>query len=300
MRYDIQTLKAFIAIAEEGSIAAAATREHTVASGLSKRVAELEALCGTSLLNRHRRGVSLTPAGIEVVTHARQVISELHRLDSALSDYASGVRGQVRILANTSSIVQFLPDDFASFLKLHPTIKLDLEERTSEQTQKLMLAGNADIGIMVAHRPVDGLATLPYHRDRLVVLMPHGHTLARRKRVRFADTLAFDHVGLPRGSSLCEMLLQEAKKSDAPLKLRIQATSFEGLVLMVSAGLGIGVLPEGSVVPFLETRRVAARPLAEDWATRQLVIVTREGQPLTRVASILRDHLAASPGAAGR
>lgn len=292
MRHDLQTLRAFIAIAEEGSIAGAATREHTVASAISKRVAELEAHCGTSLLNRHRRGVSLTPAGLEVVSHARRVISELSRLDGALSDYATGVRGQVRILANTSAIVQFLPQDFASFLKNHPTVKLDLEERTSEQTHKMILAGHADIGVMVATAPVDGLLMRPYQKDRLVVLVPHGHALARRKRVRFADTLQFDHVGLPRGSSLCEMLLDEAKKLGAPLRLRIQATSFEGLVLMAAAGLGVGVLPEGSVAPFLETKRVVARPLAEDWATRQLVIVTREGQPSTRVAQMLADHLA--------
>lgn len=292
MRHDLQTLRAFVAIAEEGSIAGAAAREHTVASAISKRVAELEAHCGTSLLNRHRRGVSLTPAGLEVVSHARRVISELSRLDGALSDYATGVRGQVRILANTSAIVQFLPQDFASFLKNHPTVKLDLEERTSEQTYKMILAGHADIGVMVATGPVDGLLMRPYQKDRLVVLMPHGHALARRKHVRFADTLQFDHVGLPRGTSLCEMLLDEAKKLDAPLRLRIQATSFEGLVLMASAGLGVGVLPEGSVAPFLETKRVVARPLAEDWATRQLVIVTRDGQPATRVAQMLADHLA--------
>jgi DNA-binding transcriptional LysR family regulator len=293
MRFDIQTLKAFLAIAEEGSIAAAAAREHTVASAISKRVAEMEAHCGTGLLYRHRRGVSLTPAGAELVAHARRVIDELNRLDSALSDYASGVRGQVRLLANTSAIVQFLPADLAAFLKKHPTVKIDLEERTSDHIQKTVLDGLADIGIMVANRPLEGLNARPYRSDRLVVMMPPGHPLSRRKRIRFADTLAFDHVGLPRGTSLCETFLDEAGKLDKPLKLRIQATSFEGLVLMVSAGLGIGVLPEGSVVPFLEARRVVARPLAEPWAIRQLLVVTGEGRPMTRVARLLAEHLSA-------
>lgn len=291
MRYDIQTLKAFIAIAEEGSIARAAAREHTVASGISKRVVEMESACGTSLLYRHRRGVSLTPAGAEVVAHARRVVEELGRLDSVLSDHASGVRGQVRLLANTSAIVQFLPSDLASFLKIHPTAKIDLEERTSDQTQKMVLDGLADIGIMVANQPVENLISRPYHVDQLIAVMPHGHALSRRKKVRFVDTLAFDHVGLPRGSSLCELLLDEAKKLGIPVKLRIQATSFEGLVLMAAAGLGIGVLPEGSVIPFLEAKRVIARPLIETWATRQLIVVTRQDQPLTRVAKLLADHL---------
>jgi DNA-binding transcriptional LysR family regulator len=95
----------------------------------------MEAQPGTGLLYRHRRGVSLTPAGVELVAHARRVVAELSMLESAMSDYASGVRGQVRLLANTSAIVQFLPADVASFLNLHPTVKIDLGERTSEQTQ---------------------------------------------------------------------------------------------------------------------------------------------------------------------
>jgi DNA-binding transcriptional LysR family regulator len=291
MRFDIQTLKAFIAIADEGTIAGAAAREHTVASGISKRVAEMEADCGTTLLYRHRRGVSLTPAGAELVAHARRVIEELSRLDSSLSDYASGVRGQVRLLANTSAIVQFLPTDLAEFLKLHPTVKIDLEERTSDQTQKMILDGLADIGIMVAGPPVENLISRPYHSDQLVVMMPHGHPLCARKQVRFVDTLAFDHVGLPRGSSLCQLLVDEARKLDVHLRLRIQATSFEGLVLMISAGLGIGVLPEGAVIPFLETKRLIARPLLEKWATRNLVVLTRKDRPLARVAQLLADHL---------
>jgi len=294
MRHDLQTLKAFLAIADEGSIARAAARENTVASALSKRVAEMEAACGTALVTRHRRGVSLTPAGVELVTHARRVVDELGRLDLALGDYVSGVRGQVRLLANTSAIVQFLPSDIAAFLHRHATIKIDLEERTSDQVHKQVLDGLADIGIMAANRPIEALECRPYRADRLFVMMPKGHPLARHKTLRFAQTLDYDHVGLPRGTSLCEAMLSAAFELGRPLKLRMQATSFDGLRRMVAAQLGIGVLPEGSVVPFLAADNLVARPLAEPWARRQLMVVTRERGSLTRVAGLLADHLAAA------
>jgi DNA-binding transcriptional LysR family regulator len=294
MRYDIQTLKAFVAIAEEGTIAGAAAREHTVPSGISKRISEMEALCGTVLLNRHRRGVSLTPAGVELLAHAKRILDDLARLDTVLGDYASGVRGQVRILANTSAIVQFLPRDFASFIEKNPTVKLDLEERTSEETQKTLLAGLADIGIMVAFRPLEGLHFEPYREDRLVAIMPKAHPLALKKEVRFVDMLTYDQVGLPRGTSLCDMLTEQAKDSGIPLKLRIQATSFEGLVLMVSVGIGVAVLPEGSVIPLMKSLNVTARPLADKWARRQLVLVQRKDQELSGVARLLWEHLRGS------
>lgn len=298
MRHDLQTLKAFLAIADEGSIAQAAAREHTVASALSKRVAEMEAACGTALVTRHRRGVSLTPAGVELVTHARRVVDELGRLDLALGDYLSGVRGQVRLLANTSAIVQFLPADIAAFLHAHPSIKIDLEERTSDQVHKQVLDGLADIGVMAANRPIEALDCRPYRADRLFVMMPKGHPLARHKKLRFAQTLDYDHVGLPRGTSLCEAMLAAAFALGRPLKLRMQATSFDGLRRMVASDLGIGVLPEGSVVPFLAADGLVARPLAEPWARRQLMVVTRERGSLTRLAGLLADHLAAASPAA--
>lgn len=292
MRYDFQTLKAFIAIADEGSIAAAAARENTVASAISRRVAELEQACGTPLLHRHRRGVLLTSAGIELVAHARRVVNELERLDGSMADFATGVRGQVRLLANTSAIVQFLAADIAGFLERHPTVKIDLEERTSDQIQRLLLDGMADVGILVAARPVDRLVLQPYQGDQLQVMMRKGHPLARRRSIRFADTLAFDHVGLPRGSSLCEMLIDAAKALGQPLRLRIQATSFDGLRKMVSAGLGIGVLPQGSVLPYLEVEGLVARPLDEPWARRTLMVATRERHLMPRVARLLAEHLA--------
>ncbi|MBS0475269.1 MAG: LysR family transcriptional regulator [Proteobacteria bacterium] len=291
VRYDLQTLKGFLAVADEGSIARAAQRESTVPSALSKRLAELEHACGTALVTRHRRGVSLTPAGVELVAHARRIMDEIALMDSALGDYVSGARGQVRLLANTSAIVQFLPGDIADFLKLHPTIKIDLEERTSDQVQKLVQDGLADIGIMVAHRPVDALVCKPYRMDRLYVMMSAEHPLARHEALRFAETLDYDHVGLPRGSSLCESLLAAAYDAGKPLKLRMQATSFDGIRRMVAAGLGIGILPGGSVLPFCAVEGLVARPLREPWAERQLQVVTRERHTLTRVAALLANHL---------
>lgn len=300
MRYEIQTLRAFVAVAEEGSITSGAVRESTVASAVSKRISEMEQACGVSLITRHRRGISLTPAGVELLDHARRVLAELKRLDSTLSDFGSGARGQVRLLANTSSIVQFLPQDFASFIAVHPTVKLDLEECTSEETQRSVLAGLADLGILVSQNSIAGLKLEHYRHDRLVAVMPPQHPLAAAKRVRFADLLAYDHVGLPRNTSLCDMLVEEARKLDRPFKLRIQARSYEGLMSMVAAGIGLSLLPQGSVSPFIKARTVIARPLAESWAKRELLIATRVGHPLTAVASLLHEHLLASEARAGR
>src|SRR5690606_18767878 len=106
----------------------------------------------------------------------------------------NGVKGQVRLVANTSAIVQFLPQDLSSFLKLHPTVKIDLEEHTSESVHKMVAEGSADLGIMVPQRPQDGLDACRYRVDQLMVLMPPDHPLSRHTALRFSDTLEYDYV----------------------------------------------------------------------------------------------------------
>lgn len=291
MKYDIQTLRLFLTVAREGSIAGAAAKEHLVASAVSKRISDLEERIGAPLFYRHRRGVQLTLAGNELLVHATRVMTELSKLDGALSNYANGVKGQIRLVANTSAIVQFLPQDLSSFLKQHPTVKIDLEEHTSEAVHKMLADNAADLGIMVIQRPLDDLHACLYRVDELMVIMHPEHPLAGAASLRFADTLEFDFVGLPRGSSLCNTLIDAAETLGQSLRLRIQATSFDGLRRMAALGLGIGVLPRGSVEPFLEADGLSAVPLDETWARRELMLVSREPETLPMLGRLLHAHL---------
>lgn len=291
MKYDIQTLRIFLAVAREGSIARAAAAEHIVASAVSKRISDLESKIGTPLLYRHRRGVNLTLAGNELQAHASHIMAELARLDGALSNYANGIKGQIRLVANTSAIVQFLPQDLSHFLKRHPTVKIDLEEHTSEAVHKMLVDGAADLGIMVPQRPLEELHACLYRADQLMVLMPPDHPLAGRRSLRFADTLEYDYVGLPRGTSLCNTMVAAAEELGMSLRLRIQATSFDGLRRMAALGMGIGILPRGSVEPFLQTEGLIARMLDETWARRELMLVSKAPDTLARLPRMLHDHL---------
>jgi DNA-binding transcriptional LysR family regulator len=248
-------------------------------------------MCGTALLLRHARGALLTPAGLELVAHARNVVDELARLDQVLSDYSNGVRGHVRLVANATSIAMFLAQDIASFLRLHPTVKIDLTERSSAQVLRSVQDGSGDVGVALVSDPAESLVVQSYRDFRLVVVVPRRHPLARRKRVRFADTLDFDHVGLPRGNALSDALFRAAASEPKPLRLRIQATSLDDLRRLVAAGLGIGVLPGGSVTPFLQLDKVCAIALDEPWAMRELRVLTRERSTLLNMPRLFAEHL---------
>lgn len=291
MRFDLESLKAFVAVVEEGSLTAASERQHVVASAVSRRMSELEGDVGTSLLYRHSRGVAPTPAGETLYHHAKRLIDYLAQVSSELSEYAEGVRGHARIHVNISAMVQYLPSDLSSFLAKNPQIKIDLVEKTSDLVVRAVEAGATDVGICSATVPTGSLEVRPYRVDTLVLIVPRGHPLARRKHLRFEDTLPYDYVGLGYGTSIHQLASQIAERSGRHLKLRIQVSSFEGLRNMVSSGMGIGLLPKASVLPYLQTAALKMIELEEPWAIRPLCILCRDYEKLPVPSRLLIEHL---------
>lgn len=84
------------------------------------------------------------------------------------SDYAVGVRGHVRLFANTSTVIQFLPGDLANFLASNPNVRIGLEEALSDAIIQAVAVGREDIGIFADNAPADALHKLPYCKDQLV------------------------------------------------------------------------------------------------------------------------------------
>jgi DNA-binding transcriptional LysR family regulator len=291
MIIDPLSLKLFVAIVEEGTIAAAAEREHIAASALSKRISALEDHFRTPLLRRTNKGVVPTDAGMTLLQLARSVLHDLNDLHLQLSEYSSGVRGHVRLCANISSINQFLPAEIRSFMELHPQVHIHLEENVSEGIMKSVAESAADVGIVTIGTYRHDLEYFPYHSDQLIVITPKEHHLARRRLVSFRETLEFDYVGLPVGSALHNQILRAANELDRTLRLRIQVNSFDALCLMVEAGLGIGIVPKGAARPYIKGLRIRSITLDEPWAERELKICVRSFEALPAAARLLVEHL---------
>jgi DNA-binding transcriptional LysR family regulator len=291
MILDPLSLKLFIAIVEEGSIAAAAGREHIAASAVSKRIKELESGLQTPLLRRTNKGVAPTDAGITLLHLSRGLLHDLNNMSLQIKEYSSGVRGHVRLWANISSINQFLPAELKSFIKAHPQIQIHLEENISEAIMKAVAESAADVGIITMGSYRRDLEYFPYHSDQLMVITPTDHLLAANKKVSFRETLDFDYVGLPVGSSLHNQILRAANELNRTPKLRIQVSSFDALCLMVEAGLGIGIVPKGAAKPYLKALRIHAIALDEPWAHRELKICVRSFTALPAAAQLLVKHL---------
>lgn len=187
MRFDLRDLELFVAVAEAGSIARAAERSHTVASAVSKRVSDMEESFGAALLVRGAKGIELTAAGHALLVRARVLLHQSTQLDDEMRRHASGARGYVRVFANISSIVEFLPGALASFAVKHPDIHVHLEEHVSSAIAAAVADNSADFGIVSELPVIHGLSTVPFRNDELVLVLQPGTVLAQRETISFAD-----------------------------------------------------------------------------------------------------------------
>ncbi|WP_312512932.1 LysR family transcriptional regulator [Stutzerimonas nitrititolerans] len=295
-RIDFVTLRLFVAIADERSLTRAAEREHLALAAVSKRVSDLEGQLGVSLLYRQPKGVELTPAGHALLHHARNLLDNLQQLDADLSEFSQGVKGHVRIHANTSAVIEFLPEDLSVFARRHPEVKIDLEERISSDTLRALREGLTDIGIFAGQMPAEDLQVFAYREDRLVLVTPREHPLAARDRIALGEATGFDFIGLQQDASLHALLQQSAQQMGTPLRLRIQVRSFEAICRMIHTGMGVGVLPEQVVRNYLPALDVAIVPLSDPWARRELKIGVRNLDSLSVTARQMLEYLTAREG----
>lgn len=287
-RLDLISLRLFVTVIEESSITRAAAREHITASAVSKRLSELEAQLGVQLFERHSSGVHPTSAGRALEADARSVFAALERMQSLATDYASGVRGEVRLHANASSIVDTLPDELRRFSRRHPHIQIRMGEGRSTEVVEAVASGRADLGIFVPNIPAPELEVVPYRRVSLVLVTPPDHPLARNERIAFADAaLAHEFVTLSEGSSIGTRIRSAAANMGVAYRSAIQVTTFEAMRRMVQAGMGIGILPESCSAPYAEQLGLRCIPLTDDWASYHLGLCARHVDTLATAPRLL-------------
>lgn len=290
-RIDLTSLRLFVAVCQERNIARAAERECIAPSAVSRRIAEIETIIGLPVIQRESRGISVTPVGETVLRHAQAVIASIERMGAELSRFEQGVKGSVRVAANMSSIVQFLPEDIAAFKRAFPDIDVELDEQNSENVLRSVQELDFDLGICNRIPGIEEVEHLPYRADRLFLMVPAGHRLAGLAVARLPDFVGESFVGLGDAAALSRLLAREAGRIGARLDVKIRVGSLDALCRMVHVHLGIAVVPQHVGELYVNTLDVALIPIDEPWALRELAVVFRQRERLSAPAASLADFL---------
>ena len=252
----------------------------------------MESSLGIAFLERGRRGVTPTPAGKALARHARLLLQQADHLQQDLAEYANGVKGQVRLLCNTTALSEYLPELLAQFLREHPNLDIDLQELPSLRITHALRQGTAELGIISDAVDTHGLQTLAFRDDPLVLIMPLDHPLTSAS---FIESLQYDYVGLAANSALAVYLEEQALHAGFRLQTRIRADGFDGVIRMVAGGAGLGIVPQAALDRWPPARRFKAHPLQEEWACRKLLLCARSFEQLPGYVSTLLAALTAPP-----
>lgn len=284
LRIDPYTLQLFVAVAREGSISRAALKEHIATSALSRRLSDLEHALGVALLSRSTLGVQLTDAGRLVMERAQQIEQGLEGLVRDVNQLKGVVTGRVRLYANASAVVGFLPERLSRFCASYPQVSVELEERLSGEVVRACLDDVSDVGIAAVEQVPNGLEGWKFADDPLLVIVPKAHELTRLHAVTFEQFAAFPVVSVQHGGALDRLLRERSAQARLSLRVVVTVNSFDGVCRMVQAGLGIAIVPSSAARAYAGSSLFELRPLHERWAERELKIIALRKEP--RSASV--------------
>ncbi|HIH2672239.1 TPA: LysR substrate-binding domain-containing protein, partial [Burkholderia cenocepacia] len=211
MRFDLTDLRLFLNICEAGTITSGAERTHITLQAASERIRGMEDELGVPLLHRTKSGAQATDAGRALEHHARTVLQQIDHMRGELQQYGQGLRGHIRLLCNTASLSEYLPDALADYLPRHPKLSISVEERSSQEIVHAIRNKTAEVGIVADSVGLGGLEQKPFREDWLIVVVPAAHPLASRDKVAFDDIAGEDFIGLTDGSALQVHLADQAR-----------------------------------------------------------------------------------------
>ncbi|MDL9997390.1 LysR substrate-binding domain-containing protein [Variovorax sp. J22P240] len=269
-RVDPYSLRLFVSAARAGSIVRAAEQEHIAPSALSRRLADLEHAFGTPLLIRSPRGVTLTNAGRLVLARGEKIDEDLQALVREVQTEGDEVRGAVRLYANMSAVIGFLPERLRAFMAAYPQVEVSLQENDTRDVIRACLDDRADVGVGVDMAVPPGLESWPFAMDPLQVVLPAGHALAKHKVLSFAQALELPLIGVHQGGALDRSMHERAAALHRRFAPTVSVSSFDAVCRMVEAGLGIAVIPGSAAAAYAGSPRFVRRPLDEPWAARAL------------------------------
>lgn len=273
---NIPALEIFVAAIEEKSLSKAAERENLVTSAASKRVAELERHLGRALLLRHGRGVEPTAAGTLLYQRAKAILRSIQLAESAVNNYSAEGIAKIRLAANPSTLLQFLPGPMSRFLERRSNISVDLIEAHSYDIARMVSDGSVDIGIYHAKHPAPGVTSFPFATDRVGLVVPIGHALADRGELFLEEALDYDLLGYFPLHSLDKFLAYVGQTVTRPPTIKLQVSNFETRCRMIREGLGIGIVPEEIARHYLSNMGLVLLRLKDEWAVRHFYICVHD------------------------
>src|SRR6188472_3041482 len=262
---DVRRMRVLREVAVRGSFSAAAESLSFTQSAISQQIAALEREAGCTLVQRNARGIRLTEAGEALVRHADAILARLADAEAELEAIAGLRGGRLRLVAFPSAGATLAPRAVAAFRERHPAVDITLIPGEPEDGIAALKAGETDIALLIesgfetCHDPA--IERTPIMEDPMYALLPAGHPLAERRRLRL-DDLRNDSWIMGPPVTTCpdsEILLRACQGAGFEPRIAFNSDDYRAIQGFVAAGMGVSLIPDLALPP---VRHIVAGTLA--------------------------------------
>lgn len=295
MHMNLHHLAIFNAIAETGSISAAAQRLHISQPALSREVKDFEARLGIALFERQPRGMRKTHAGEVLHEYAARLFDIARTAQAAMQEIADARMGHLSIGASNTNGTYVLPQRLATFRRANPHVRITMFVGNTEQISQGVADMRFTLGFIEGPLHVGGLVAEQFQTDDLVPVVATDHELLRKARITAADIDGQPLLMRERGSGTRELIADMLDTNGIRQGSVMEFGNTEALKQAVMHGGGIAWLPRISIARELDEGAVIALPVDNLMVQRPLSVIRRANAPLSPTSDAflqaLRDSL---------
>ena len=288
---ELHQLRYFLAVARTKNFSRAAEQCHVAQPSLSQQIMKLEDELGERLFERTKREVSLTAAGDLLRAHAERVLHEVELAREGVREFRGLVRGRITLGVLPTVAPYFLPQRLRAFSVKFPAVEVVMHEDTTDQLAAAVLAKEIDLALVSLPVERPGLVAVEFFDEKLLVALPAGHALAKKRRLTFDDLEREAFILMKEEHCLSGQALQFCRINGFAPQVSFRSAQIETVLAFVAKGWGVTVVPEMACTrprPGVRYRTLAGM-------TRSIGVVHREARTLSHAGRALVDFLREEP-----
>jgi DNA-binding transcriptional LysR family regulator len=281
---DFAGLEVLVAVAQEKGFSRAAELLHRTQPAVSQAIRRLEEDVGTRLVDRSSKDGTLTAAGQLLFVHAQRLLGLRRDAENEVRELSQLDRGKVVLAANEYTVLHLL-DALAEFRRRHPKIRVEVKRSFAREIPSEVLGRDAEIGVVTYRPPQPGLTMIPIASDDLVLLVAPGHPLAGRKQVAIRDLGAEVFLAHNVRSTNRARVVKAFERHRTPLQIVMELPTLDAINRLVSAGVGVALVPRRAAEAEIARGEVAALTVQDLRLPRGVNLIYRTAVELSHAAA---------------
>lgn len=288
---DLRQLEILRAIAEAGSFTGAGKRLHLSQSAVSRQILLLEDELHEPMFLRFGRRIQITPAGEALLQLSHRIFADIRETSSGILDQQKSLTGMLRLVGGMTVCLYVFPKLLKEYRRRHPGVEIKVITGATQRLVRKLRSGTADLGLLTLPLEDPTLTTVPVIREELLLVMPVGHRLARRKQVPPAELVRQPFVLFEAGSNTRRVIDEFFVREQIQARVVTETENVEIIKSMVATGLGISIVPYQAIAREVRTGTLCCARLAGQKLVRETGWVHLRADRIPRIVREMMETL---------